>query len=208
MAKPIGKDWVDAYFEHGVDVGNRRIFLVDEIGPDNVGSLIKGIYLMDALAPKRKNVGEEEEQDEFDRRKITFIIDSEGGSVYDTLALYDVMRTVRSPIETVAVGKCMSAATLLVAAGDVRWATPNCFFMMHDIWSDNGEEKVSTRKIVFKHVEALRKTYFDLLVKHTNVTRVEMTKLCGDRADYFFDADQAVVHGLVDNLWSEKDGEE
>jgi len=188
----VGKDWVDAYFAYGVDVLNRRLFLLGTIEEENVTRLIQGLYLMDAVAGS-------------DTKKITLVVNSYGGSVYDALALYDAMRTVKAPIETVAIGKCMSAATLIISAGDTRWATPNCSFMIHDISSWEEEKKVSTMMVELKHSEHLRQRFIQLLEKHTKLSKTKIKQFCGDRADHYFDAETAVEYGFIDNLWSEKD---
>ena len=113
----INKEWIEAYFDYGVDVANRRIFLFDDVNESSIGNIIKGLYFMDS-----------------DKKDpIELFIGSFGGSVYDMYALYDVCRTLESPMYTTAIGKNMSAAPLLVACGEKghRWATPHCSFMVH-----------------------------------------------------------------------------
>ena len=66
---------------------------------------------------------------------------SEGGSAYDALAIAGRMRSSPLNVTIVACGKCMSAAVLILAAGDTRLATQGTWFMVHE---DSGRAKGKT----------------------------------------------------------------
>ena len=185
----IDKDWVDAYFNHGVDVANRRLFLGD-IDHESVDAAIKGMYLMETADPKKP---------------IELFISSYGGTVYDALALYDIMQTLQCPIHTFAYGKCMSAAPLLLAAGEPghRWVAAHVSFMHHD-WSDDLEGKGTALREGVRHSEKLGQMWTRLLADISNKT----FKWWDDRgkraADFYFSADEAIEWGLADAVWSER----
>jgi ATP-dependent Clp protease, protease subunit len=61
----------------------------------------------------------------------TLWINSEGGSITDALALYDLI--VGRDVTVVATGQCASAAVLVLLAGSRRLATPHCRLMLHPI---------------------------------------------------------------------------
>ena len=117
------QDWdsARACFEYGVDVDNRRVFLFGEINESTIANSIKAIYLLDS---------------QHKSKAIELFVGSVGGDEYDMLALYDVLNSITAPIHTVALGKCMSAAPLLVAAGEkgCRYSMPGCPWMAAD-WS-------------------------------------------------------------------------
>ena len=100
-------DWdaVEAYFEYGVDTANRRVFLLGGVDESPISQAIKSLYYLD------NDSGDE----------IELFIGSLGGSEYEMFALYDVLMSLKCPVTTVAIGKCMSAAPLLVAAGHVGY---------------------------------------------------------------------------------------
>lgn len=191
----IHKDWVEAYFEYGIDVQNRKVFLTHDIDAESIGAAIKGLYLM-----------ENENTD----KPIEVFVGSFGGSEYEMWALYDVLRTLDSPIHTTAIGKCMSAAPLLVAAGEPgkRWATPNTFFMVHQSWDDFGEDRVDVIKKVLKHNDIMAKRWYDLMASHTKMPASFWKRKCEAIGDCFFTADEAMEWGLIDNIWDQKDGAE
>lgn len=184
-------EWVNAYFDKGVDVINRRVFLGD-IEENTIDYVIKGMYLMETNDSKKP---------------IELFISSYGGSIYDAIALYDIMGTISCPIHTFAYGKCMSAAPLLLAAGEPgqRWVAPHTFFMHHD-GADEIEGKTTAMEAAFKHLKQLDKCWTELLTKHSTKT----FKWWNDRAtrsgDFYFTAQDAIEWGLADNEWDERDG--
>ena len=182
----IGKDWIEAYFEYGIDVPNRRLF-VGDIDETTIGHAVKGLYLMDSSSPK----------------PIEIFISSFGGSVYDALALYDIVQTLKCPIHTFAYGKCMSAAPLLLACGNERWVSAHVAFMTHD-WSADLEGKGAELQATVKHYEQLGITWNKLLTAHSKKTYAFWHKLGRKNADHFFTAEQAIEWGIADNIWSER----
>ena len=189
----ISKDLVDVYFQHGVDLTNRRIFLFDEISEVSVGGVIKGLYLMEQANNKLP---------------IELFIGSFGGSEYEMFALYDTTRTLSSPIHTVAIGKCMSAAPLLIAGGEKghRYATPNTFFMIHEGSSDFGVSRQDDYRSVSKHLNQLSNTWSLLMAKHTKKPEAFWNRLCKKVHDTHFDVNTAIEWGIIDHVWDQKEG--
>jgi len=200
MAK-ISKEWVDAYFSYGVDIVNRKVFLFEGVEEDSIGYVIKGLYLMEADHTKTQI-----ENGEY--KPIELFIGSFGGSEYEMWALYDVIKTLKSPIHTTAIGKCMSAAPLLVACGEPghRYATPNTWFMVHQSVDDLGLKRVDDMKKDLKHYEEMAKRWYELMEKHTNQKAAWWKKQCENVGDHFFNAERAQELGLIDHIWDEKEG--
>lgn len=192
MMARISKDWVDAYFEYGVDVANRKVFLFDDVDSNSIGAVIKGLYLMEAQT---------------NTRPIELFVGSFGGSEYDMFALYDVCRTLVSPIHTTAIGKCMSAAPLLVAGGEDgnRFATPHTFFMVHESWEEFGAKRVDELELDLKHYKQMGSKWGDLMGKHSKKPAKFWLDLCRKSGDTYFNAEQALAWGLIDHIWEEKE---
>jgi len=193
MKARITKDWIDAYFDYGIDRQNRRIFMFEDVDEGSIGMVIKGLYYMDA---------------ETSEKPIELFIGSFGGSEYEMFALYDTIRTLSVPIRTIAIGKCMSAAPLLVACGEPghRYATPNTWFMVHQSWDDFGERRIDALKKDLKHYESMGNRWYELMANHTNQTAAFWKKHCEHVGDKYFDAYQAQEWGIIDHVWDEKDG--
>lgn len=66
------------------------------------------------------------------KRAITFKINSYGGSVYDALAIVGRMQKSPCDIITEVYGQVMSAATIILAAGDKRRMSKLAFLLHHE----------------------------------------------------------------------------
>lgn len=191
----VSKDHLEIYFEYGVDIANRCIFMTDEVDADSMGTVIKGLYMM--------------ENQNNDKKPIELRICSYGGSVYDMFALHDVTRTLKSPVHTMGMGKVMSAAVLLVACGEEgnRWAGANTSFMVHVPSWDAPEQKLHDHRIDVKESERLWDIWYKLMERYTKKDIAFWRKLCNKRDDIYFDAYQAQEWGVIDHIWDEKDPE-
>jgi ATP-dependent Clp protease protease subunit len=187
------KDWVDAYFDHGVDIQNRRVWFVGDIKEESVMSAIKGLYLMDSMGDD----------------PLEIFISSYGGDMTEAHALYDVMGTLKCPVHTFAFGKCMSAAPLILAAGEPgsRWVAPHAEFMAHD-WSCEFEGKAADIKADYDQGMRTNEIRLELLALHSNKPKAHWKKVSTMKTDHFFNADQAIEWGLADHIWNERQGED
>jgi ATP-dependent Clp protease protease subunit len=133
-------------------------------------------------------------------------ISSYGGTLYDALALYDIMHTLSCPVHTFAYGKCMSAAPLLLAAGEPgkRWVAPNVAFMHHD-WNDDdiGGTGAAIKGLV-EHYDKIGNQWTALLARHSNKNFKWWNTRAKKPADFYFSADEALEWGVADNIWVEK----
>lgn len=187
----IANSEIETYFEYGIDCKNRRIFLLSGIEEEHIDRIIKGIYLLDANDNKKP---------------IELFIGSFGGSMYEMFSLYDVLNTTTCPIHTVAIGKCMSAAPLLVAAGKrgERYTMPNAQWMIHQPSTEYGPTRFDEIKIDIQHSENLKIRWISLLEKHSKLTKAQWLRLINKVGDQYFSAEEAIERGLVDHIWSEK----
>ena len=183
------KDWdaVEAYFDYGLDVENRRVFLLGGVEEDEIGYAIKSLYFLDGKSAD----------------PIELFIGSFGGSEYEMFGLYDVLNSLSAPIHTVAMGKCMSAAPLLVAAGmkGERWSMPNAQWMVHMGWEEPPKARYDEMEINLSHLKKLSDRWYELMAKHTTKSAAQWRQICKRVGDRYFDADQAVEWGLVDEIW-------
>lgn len=185
----ITKDWIEAYFEYGIDQNNRRIFLVGDIDQDVANNVAKSIYLMESCSKEKP---------------ITIHIYTDGGCEYAMFAIYDAIKQCSCDIETVAMGNVMSAGPLLVAAGTKgkRCALPNSWFMIHESADDWGYRKVSNNENLLKHYSKLQERWLKLMENVTGTPKKVWQRMCNGH-DKYFDATKAVELGIVDFIWDE-----
>jgi len=191
MAMKMNSEWVDALLEHGVDRQNRRIFFFDDVDDKPIGIIIKSLYWMDSENPDKP---------------IELYVNSFGGCEYDMFALHDAIQTIKSPISTIAIGKCMSAAPLLVAAGTKgkRYSTQNTWFMVHQGSLDESEKKFDDLKSDMKHYDNMNVRWYELMEQNTKKPASFWKTLCAKNPDRYFTPEQAIEWGLIDHIWAEK----
>ena len=112
---------------------NRIVFLIGEISYQRAAEVIMKMLYLDNL--KRD-------------AEISLYINSPGGSVDDTMAIYDTMCFASSPIATYCIGRAQSGAAIILAAGKKgkRYALPHAKLMLHQPWGGGSGKKPGKKK--------------------------------------------------------------
>ena len=163
---------------------NRIVFLQGEIYTGNANEVVmKLLYL----------------QSENRRKDIHFYLNSPGGDVIATLAIYDTMQSLSCPVSTYCVGQAASGAAVLLAGGakGKRFALPHARVMLHQPYGGvNGQ--ISDIEIQAQEINRNREMLNKILASHTEQT---ITKIRKDTdRDFFLSAEEAVKYGLVDKI--------
>ena len=132
-------------------------------------------------------------------KDIHFYINSPGGSVTSTLAIYDTMKILGCPINTYCVGMAASGAAVLLAGGTrgKRFALPHAKVMIHQPHGSVGGQ-VSDIRIQAAEILKVRQVMNEILAEDTGKT-IEQLKIDTDR-DYYMTASEAVEYGVVDSI--------
>ncbi len=135
-------------------------------------------------------------------QEINFYIKSPGGSVDDTLAIYDTMRLLASPVATYCIGYAYSGAALLVTAGvkGRRYILPHAKIMIHQPYGGVTGQAEDIRIQAEQIIKAKRQLN-EIFSRHTGQD-VEQIRRDAER-DKFFSAEEAVAYGLVDEVLKE-----
>ncbi|MFO0884313.1 MAG: ATP-dependent Clp protease proteolytic subunit [Pirellulales bacterium] len=163
---------------------NRIVFLQGEIHVGNANELVmKLLYL----------------QSENRRKDIHFYLNSPGGDVSATLAIYDTMQMLSCPVATYCVGQAASGAAVLLAGGTKgkRYALPNSRIMIHQPYGGVSGQ-ISDIEIQTAEILRYREVLNQVLAKHTGKTVADIAKDT-DR-DFFLSAEEAKTYGIVDDL--------
>ena len=136
-------------------------------------------------------------------QEIHMYINSPGGSVYATLAIYDTMQFLECPIATYCMGLAASGAAILLGAGTKgkRHALPNSKVMIHQPWGQVGGQ-ITDMEIQANEFTKDRQRLNEILAKHCNQS-VERIAQETER-DRFFSAMEAKEFGLVDEVVQKK----
>lgn len=138
-----------------------------------------------------------ESQDQ--RKDIMIYINSPGGTVTGTLAMYDAMQYVKCDISTVCVGMAASGAAVILAGGKKgkRLALPNSEVLIHQVMGEAGGQ-ASDIEISAKHILQIKQKLNKIMAKHTGQPIAKIEK-DSDR-DYFMSAQEAKDYGIIDTI--------
>jgi ATP-dependent Clp protease protease subunit len=168
---------------------NRVIFLIGEI---NQASAARVMMQMLYLEDQRRG------------QQINLYINSPGGSVDDTLAMYDTMQFISSEVATYCIGRAYSGAAVLLCAGekDKRHILPHAKVMIHQPYGGITGQTTDIQ-IQAEQIIAAKATLNKIIAAHTGQTYETVAK-DGER-DKYFTATEAKEYGLVDEVFELQD---
>jgi ATP-dependent Clp protease protease subunit len=187
MPGPPGQGGYNRYREMTLEellLENRIVFLVGEINHVSASRVIMQMLYLQSI--KR-------DQD------INFYINSPGGVVDDTLAMYDIMKFITSDVATYCLGRAESGGAVAFMAGKKgkRYILPHAKVMIHQpfggVYGQAADIQIQAEEI--------------LKTKETLINI--MAQCCGQppervredsERDRFFDAPEAVKYGICDEV--------
>jgi ATP-dependent Clp protease protease subunit len=171
---------------------NRIVFLVGEISYRLAAEVIMKLLYLDNL---KRGV------------EISLYINSPGGSVDDTMAVYDTIRFLGSPVATYCIGRAQSGAAVILAAGTKgrRHALPHAKIMLHQPWGGITGQAEDIR-IQTEEILKARKMINEVLSKHTGLTPEKLAE--ETQRDKYMDAQEAKAWGLIDDVLKEQEEKE
>lgn len=168
---------------------NRVVFLVGEISQSTAARMMmQMLYLED----QRRG------------QDINLYINSPGGSVDDTLAVYDTMQFLSSDIATFCIGRAYSGGAVLLCAGaeGKRHILPHAKVMIHQPYGGVTGHTTDVQ-IQAEQIIKAKQTLNEIIARHTGQP-VERVAKDGER-DRYFTAQEAKDYGLVDEVFSPPD---
>jgi ATP-dependent Clp protease protease subunit len=136
-------------------------------------------------------------------KDIHLYINSPGGDVSSTFAIYDTMLYVRPDVSTICMGQAASGAAVLLAAGTSgkRYALPHSRVLIHQPHGQAGGQAVDI-EIQAKEILRYRALVDEVLAQHTG-QHLDKVKKDTDR-DFIMTAEQAKEYGLIDEVISSR----
>lgn len=170
---------------------NRIIFLVGEISYRMATEVIMKLLYLDNL---KRGV------------EICLYINSPGGSVDDTMAIYDTIRFIGSDVATFCIGRAQSGAAVILASGTKgkRHALPHAKVMLHQPWG-GVTGQASDIQIQAEEILKAKKMINEILAKHTGLS---MEKIAEEtERDKYMTAAEALEYGLIDEVLKQPEKE-
>ena len=163
---------------------NRIVFLIGEISYARAAEVIMKMLYLDNL--KRAT-------------EISLYINSPGGSVDDTMAIYDTIRFVSASVATYCIGRAQSGAAVVLAAGTKgkRHALPHAKVMLHQPWGGITGQAADI-KIQAEEVLKAKTMINEILAEHTGQP---IDKIAAEtERDRYMTAEEAKQYGLIDEV--------
>jgi len=167
---------------------NRVVFLVGEINHVSASRVIMQMLYLQSV---------KKDQD------INFYINSPGGVVDDTLAMYDIMRFLSCDIATYCIGRAESGGAVVFMAGKKgkRFILPNAKVMIHQpfggVYGQTADIEIQAEEIL-----KTKETLVNIMAKCTGQTADRVRE--DSERDRFFSAAEAVKYGICDEVIGEE----
>ncbi len=163
---------------------DRIVFMGTPINDDVSNIIIAQLLFLEADNPERD---------------IYLYINSPGGIISSSFAIYDTMQHIQAPVNTICMGMAASAGSFLLAAGaeGKRAALPHSRIMMHQP-SGGYQGTAADIEIQAKEILYLRNKLNELYAVHTGKSPEEIEQDI-DR-DRFMSAEEALTYGIIDKV--------
>lgn len=179
----------EKYIEYYVKLTkNRTIFLKEDLTKEVAADIVAMLLYFDSM-----------DQSE----EITMLINCNGGDASALMSVYDTIQMINAPVITICVGKCYSAAAVLLATGTKggRLAFKNSKIMIHGIQCTFpliGESDESGSENYFKFLAKSNSDVMGLLAKHTGKSLSQITNDC--KRDLYLTPEKAIKYGIIDKI--------
>lgn len=137
-------------------------------------------------------------------RSIEIYLSTHGGTASDMFSIIDVMESIKKntcDIETLGIGKVMSAGVPILAAGTPgkRKIGKNCRVMLHSVMAGTGGTIFSMENEL-EEIKWIQDSYIKCLAGYTKMTPARIRKILKTQKDSYFSAEEAIKMGIADEI--------
>lgn len=177
------------FYEYFRGLSNRELWLDTDVSLEDCTLLL----IKQIIRWNREDLGKEEGE----RKPIILYCFSFGGDLDICNSLIDVIKASKTPVYTVNVGRCMSAAAYIYIAGHMRFCFEKSYFLFHQgggAVGGNYSEMDSQMEDYKKKVAAL----VELMKKYTGYSEAEIKK--NIKKEWYVSSEEAVKNGVSDKI--------
>ncbi len=165
---------------------HREVFLTEEVNRKTATDLIKQFMYLDRTEPGKP---------------VTMYINSPGGEVVSGLAVYDYIRIMKSPVNTVCIGDAASMGAILFLAGKERKMLKDSQIMIHDpsfSSGDIGGKKPNEIQEKLGQLMEIRGKLAEIIAERTGMTKKQVYQKT--KKDSYLSADEALNCGIATEI--------
>ncbi len=173
----------------------RSIMFVGDVTEEKAADLISALLVL------AQTKDEEDERAE----DIKLYISTYGGSADEMFGIYDVMNFCKQfcDIQTIGLGKVMSAGTLLLAAGTKgkRYVGNHTRVMIHSV-NGGSMGELHNLQNEMEQIAGLQESYIQAMSNETSMTKRQIQTLINRKVNVYLSSEEALEKGLADEVWN------
>ena len=183
------------------DLNNMRsVGLYGDVDEERIAEVISALLTLQHVGkPKYDDEGEVTEEG----KPIKLYVSTYGGSADEMAALVDIMNVVKKdcPIETIGIGKVMSAGVLILASGSKgeRYIGKNCRVMIHSVIAGN-HGSLHNLENELTEIKKMQDIYLQSLADATNMTKKQLKSFMRRKQNVYLNAEEAIKLGIADKI--------
>ena len=171
----------------------RSIMFVGEVTEERAADLISALLVLSQTkAPDAERAD-----------PIKLYVSTYGGSADEMFGIYDVVNFCKKfcDIETIGLGKVMSAGTLMLASGTKgkRKIGRHCRVMIHAVNAGQVGDIFNLQNELEQTVN-LQDSYIQAMSNETNMTKRQIQTLINRKVNVYLTAEEAIEKGLADEI--------
>lgn len=172
----------------------RSIYFAGELNEEKGSEIITALLV---LSQQKNSDGEID--------PIKLYVSTYGGAADEMFAIYDVMNNIKKQgviIETIGLGKVMSAGTLILAAGTEghRKVGRHTRIMIHSVAGGSMGELHSIQNEL-EQMNILQEEYIQAMADETEMSKKQIQNLINRKINVYLSADEAIEKGLADEVY-------
>ena len=178
----------------------RSVGLYGDVEEERIAEVISALLTLQHVGmPKYDEEGELTEEG----KPIKLYVSTYGGSADDMAALVDIMNVVKKdcPIQTIGIGKVMSAGVLILASGTKgeRYIGRNCRVMIHSVIAGN-HGSLHNLENELSEVKKMQEIYLQSLADATNMSKKQLKSFMRRKQNVYLSAEEAIKLGIADKI--------
>jgi ATP-dependent Clp protease protease subunit len=161
----------------------RRVFLWGQVDDKSAKHVIDRLLYLDAL----------------ENKEIRLYINSPGGYVTSGFAMYDCIKSLKSPVSTICTGLAASMGSILLSVGEKgkRFIQPHARVMIHQP-SGGARGPASDIEITAQEILKTKELSAQILAENCGQ---DFNKVMKDfNRDHWMGAEESVAYGIVDKV--------
>lgn len=136
------------------------------------------------------------------RKPVKIFINSPGGLLVPTMSIVGLIRISKTPIWTINVSECYSAAGIILMSGHKRFALPYSICLIHS-GSGGAQGTFEQSEQQMKQYKELVKSMKDFILTHTIIDAKTLNKKIS--LDWYINTNEMLGLGIVDELVTDID---